>query len=607
MCTYPFCLYILHNPCRTSSTSVYIISTTKALKGKMKNGFQFPGPDKATMGLESKSLGCESPLGGKRNRWVVLPANVPFLAHSLERTQRNWIARTNSPDLIIQVGDYSFHLHKLAMASRSEYLNRLVFQKGSNRERADDSLIIQIKNLPGGKNTFELVVKFCYGRKIDITAANIAPLYCAAHFLEMSEDLEEGNLTSKTEALLTFLILSSWKDTFRILKSTESISPWAKDLQIVKRCSEAIAWKACANQNASSFSCENEGPLNAQASKSKTNDSVDNWWFEDVSFLRIDHFIEVIHSIRRRGIKPEVVGSCIEHWTRKWFSQFTFGLDKETPIPITLQLDRISTECLINILPTEENSVTCNFLLYLLKAGVILKINPELLCVLERRVALMLEKCRVPDLLVKNQGDKDSLYDVTVVLRVLRFYVCGMSSNHSAKPHTVGRLVDGYLTQVARDENLSMESFKSLVEALPQKARLCDDNLYRVIDMYLKAHPDLAEEDRTDVCRNLEYRRLSHEARQHVMQNDRLPMKLTTGFVLLEQVNRATSMTSNGSNYRRTNTQTVIRVNKDLEKRQINAQEINMMRKDVEMIKSLLLELYTCKIKLQKQLKSCIR
>lgn len=558
----------------------------------MKKGFQLAGLDNCE---------SESPLGGKSNRCVVVAANVPILAHSLERTQRNWFARSNSPtDLIVQVGDSTFHLHKLAMASRSEYLNRLVFQRGTNRESVGDSLIIQLKNLPGGKKSFELVVKFCYGRKFDITAANIAPLYCAAHFLEMSEDLEQGNLISKTESFLTFLILSSWKNTFRILKTTESISPWAKDLQIVKRCSEAIAWKACTNPNAS---CENEGPLkHAQAS----NSVVDNWWFEDVSNLRIDHFVEVIQSIRRRGTKPEVIGSCIEHWTRKWFSQVTLGLDKDTPKPITLHLHRISIECLVNMLPTEENSVTCNFLLHLLKAGLMLKINSELLCVLERRVALMLEKCRVPDLLVKNQGEKHSLYDVTVVLRVLRFYACGLSSN-PAKPHIVARLVNGYLTHVARDENLTMESFKSLVEALPQNARYCDDYLYRAIDMFLKAHPNLTEEDRTDICRKLEYHRLSHEARQHVMQNDRLPLKLTTEFVILEQVNMATLMTSNGSNYRRTNAQTIMRVNRDLVKRQINnAKEINMMRKDVEMIKSQLLEVNSCKIKLQKQLKRCI-
>ncbi|KAK7277912.1 hypothetical protein RJT34_22931 [Clitoria ternatea] len=549
-------------------------------------------------------MGSKTLDGEKLNRCVVVAANVPILADSLERTKQNWIAKANSiTDLILQVGHSSFHLHKLAMVSRSEYLNRLVFQRGCNRGSAGDNLIIRMKNFPGGAKTFELVAKFCYGWKIDMTASNIAPLYCAAHFLEMSEDLEEGNLISKTEAFLSFLILSSWKDTFRILQSSECVSPWAKDLQIVKHCSEAIAWKA--------ISCENERHLNMQACKSKTSNSgienkADTWWFEDVSLLRIDHFIEVIQSIRRRGMKPQLVGSCIEHWTRKWLSHVTLGLDNVTPIPITLQLHRISTECLIGTLPTEENSVTCNFLLHLLKVGVMLKINPELLCVLERRIALMLEKCRVCDLLVKNQGDKDSLYDVTVVLRVLRFYVCGISSNPSAKIQTVGRLVDGYLTQVARDENLTMESFKSLVEALPQNARNCDDILYRAIDMYLKAHPDLIEEDRADVCRVLEHHRLSQEGRQHVMKNDRLPLKLATEFVLLEQVNMARSMTNNGSNYQRTHAQTIIRVNKDFEKRQINAQEIKMMSKDVETMKSQLLELNTCKIKLQKQLKRCI-
>lgn len=71
----------------------------------------------------------------------------------------------------------------------------------------------------------------------------------------------------------------------------------------------------------------------------------------------------MIQCIKKHGgTKPKVVGSCIEHRTRKWFSQVTLGLDKETlkEKPITLQLHAISIECLINILPTEESSMTCN-------------------------------------------------------------------------------------------------------------------------------------------------------------------------------------------------------------------------------------------------------
>lgn len=54
----------------------------------MKKGFQFAGYDKATIG--TITLDCQSPYGEKRNRCALLPPNVPILAHSLERTQRNW-------------------------------------------------------------------------------------------------------------------------------------------------------------------------------------------------------------------------------------------------------------------------------------------------------------------------------------------------------------------------------------------------------------------------------------------------------------------------------------------------------------------------------------
>ncbi|XP_028780837.1 root phototropism protein 3 [Neltuma alba] len=546
--------------------------------------------------------------GGKRNQCVILPGNVSMVADSFERRNQNWIARANSaPDLIIQVGDSSFHLHKLPMVSRSEYLNRLVFHRNNNRESAGDILKIQIENLPGGVKTFELVVKFCYGWKIEITASNVASLYCAAHFLEMSDDLEKGNLISKTETFMSFLMLSSWKDTFRILKCSEPISSWAKELDIVKRCAEAIAWKACINPKAFSFDYEYADFLNVRARKTNTSEDenrADTWWFEDVALLRIDHFIEVIQSIKRRGMRSDLVGSCIAHWTTKWLSQVTLGLEKVTPKHITQQLHRVTAECLIRILPTEENSVACNFLLHLLKAGVMLKINPELLSVLERRIALMLEQCRVEDLLVKNQGDSDSMYDVAVVHRVLQFYASHMFTDGAAKFHVVGRLVDGYLTKVASDENLTVESFQSLVEVLPQDARYYDDSIYRAIDTYLKAHPDLTEEERTRVCRVLEYHRLSEEARRHVMKNERLPLKLTTRFVLLEQVSMTRSMTK--TNYRRTSTQTIIRVSKDFENGWLNTQEIQTMRKDMEMVKSQLKDLLACKIKLQKQLKRFI-
>lgn len=384
--------------------------------------------------------------------------------------------------------NFSFGL-QLPMVMRSGYLNRLVFER-SNGER-DTGHKIHLDNLPGGTKTFELVVKFCYGWKVDLTAANIAPLYCAAHFLEMSDDFQQGNLMSITEEFLSFLIFSSWKDTFRILKSCESISSWAKDLKIPKRSSEAIAWKACTHLKA--FSHEDDdmqcySVLPNYAENSKVEDALENWWFEDVSSLRIDHFIEVIQSLKCKGMRADLIGSCIAHWTAKWLSRITSGLESMAPKHMTHKLLRVTTECLIKVLPVEEKSVTCNFMLHLLKIGYVTKINSDLLNLLERRIAFMLDQCRPLDLLVRNYGDKDGVYDVNLVTRVVVSYVSIVSKSPTPKIFAVGRLVDGYLTLVARDENLKVNNFQSLVAALPKEARFCDDNLYRAIDMYLKVY-----------------------------------------------------------------------------------------------------------------------
>ncbi|KAL8155396.1 BTB/POZ domain-containing protein DOT3-like [Apium graveolens] len=154
----------------------------------------------------------------KGNRCIIYPENA-VVAKSIERRVRSRSVQTNvACDFIIQINETTFHVHKVPMALRSGYINRLAFQRTSTGETASG---IRIDNVPGGYKIFELVVKFCYcyGMKVELTAPNIAPLYCAANFLEMSDDLEAGNLIEKTEHFLSFVIFSSWKHTIRILKS----------------------------------------------------------------------------------------------------------------------------------------------------------------------------------------------------------------------------------------------------------------------------------------------------------------------------------------------------------------------------------------------------
>lgn len=378
------------------------------------------------------------------------------------------------------------------MALRSGYINRLAFQRTSTGEIASS---IHIDNLPGGHKSFELVVKFCYGMKVELTAPNVAPLYCAANFLEMSGNLEAGNLIEKTEHFLSFVIFSSWKDTIRILKSCETITSWARELKILKHCAQSIAWKASMDSHATSC-----GGINVQCFDLLENEYTSNlenlhdgWWFKDLLLLRIDHFTEVILSCKEKGIRSKLVGSCIALWTAKWLSKISLEFGNLSHKNLNARVCRVTIISLIALLPDDDDSVSYNFLLHLFKLSQVVKLDSDLLKKLIRRLAVMLGNCDANELLVRNYRHGDSTsYDVGIVCQVVDVYV----SLHSVKPlttlHVVGRLIDEYLTLVARDDNLPPVVFQSLVEALPKSCRSYDNNLYRAIDMYLKVcnfHP----------------------------------------------------------------------------------------------------------------------
>lgn len=527
-------------------------------------------------------------------------------AGTLERRGTEWIMQTGvASDLIIQLGNLSFHLHKIPMVARSGYINRLVFERRSKAE-SESSMPINLDNVPGGAETFESVVRFCYGLKLDLTALNIAPLYCAAHFLEMSDDYHESNLIPQTEAFLSFVLFSSWKDIFHVLKSCETISPWAKELKISIRCSEAVAWKACTDHKAFNFrTCDATlfGIQENRSTYSKGEGSVDRWWFEEVSLLRIDHFIEVVDACKRKGMKPDLISESIAAWTKKWLSRVTL-VDNPTAQKLTYQLQRVGIESLIRVLPSEEDSISCNFLLNLLRVGLLMETDSDLVKRLERRIAFMLEKCRVLDLLVENRVGGDTTYDVGVVVRVVQCYVSVVWTNHPPKLFAVGRLVDGYLAFVAREERVAVKDFQSLAEALPKDARFCADNIYRAIDMYIKAHPNITVPERMGICKAMDYHKLSKEAREHALRNDRLPLNMTTRFILMEQVNMMRSATNSGSDYRRTAMQAILRASTGSSPGRLGSQkEVRTMKQEVDAIQAQIRQLQLCRLKLQTQMR----
>ncbi|XP_022984852.1 root phototropism protein 3-like [Cucurbita maxima] len=526
--------------------------------------------------------------------------------HGFDLRGNSWHVATDIPsDLLVKVEGVNFHLHKYPLLSRSGKMNRCIYE--SRGPDLNNNLVFD--DLPGGSEAFELAAKFCYGLAVDLTAANISGLRCAAEYLEMTEDLEEGNLIFKTEAFLSYVVLSSWRDSIVVLKSCEKLSPWAENLQIIRRCSESIAWKACANPKGIRWAytgkptkvCSPKWNDLKDSSPSRNHQLVPpDWWFEDVSILRIDHFVRVITAIKVKGMRFEVIGSSIMHYSSKWLpgsvtdttnasdegstsatshtsggsNSWRGGIhmivagNKEDHSTIQAKDERMIIESLISIIPPQKDCVSCSFLLKLLRMANMLKVSPALVTELEKRVGMQFEQATLVDLLIPSYSKSDTTYDVDLIQRLLEHFLVqeqteisspgrqSFSDKHmydgsqrgviqNAKMR-VARLVDSYLTEVARDRNLSLTKFQVLAEALPESARTCDDGLYRAIDSYLKAHPTLTEHERKRLCRVMDCQKLSIDACMHAAQNERLPLRVVVQVLFSEQV-KISNAVSNSS------------------------------------------------------------
>ncbi|KAL9329605.1 hypothetical protein ACSQ67_004608 [Phaseolus vulgaris] len=336
------------------------------------------------------------------DKTIVIPNKLTAIADSFKGEHSWFIAPQIPTDFSVQVQETTYNY---PLISKCGYIGRLEIQPFiSNSGNA-----LKLENFPGGSETFETVLKFCYGLPVDFSPDNIAALRCASEFLEMTEELEDGNLISKTEAFLTFVVLSSWKDTITVLKSCENLSPWAENLQIVRRCCDSIAWKASKDDTG-----EDAAP------------NQESWWFNDVATFRIDHFMRIISAIRAKGTRPEIIGKCIMEYAKKWlpgmdveieglrgyghekynleFSIFS-GKKKESSGHSKDQKTIIET--LISIIPHQPDAVSCKFMLQMLKMAMMYSVSPALTTELEKRVSMVLEEAEVSHLLIPRYQNGD--------------------------------------------------------------------------------------------------------------------------------------------------------------------------------------------------------
>ncbi|XP_071709486.1 putative BTB/POZ domain-containing protein At5g13600 [Rutidosis leptorrhynchoides] len=502
-----------------------------------------------------------------------------------DQDSNSWICSSGLPsDVTVEVGDVSFHLHKFPLSSRSKTFENLIgdFSDDEKKTKIDDekqSCVLRLHDLPGGPKIFLHIARFCYGVKLEVNSTNVVPLRCASEYLQMTEEYGEGNLINHMERFLVE-VFESWSDTLKALESCEQVIELAEKLHIVSRCIKSLALKC------SSFDNDMFGwPVSTTKDKPfatviwngiQTTSTNQDWWYEDVSKLKLPFYKQFILAIESNGHDQERIAGSLMFYAKKHLPllgrESTFSNGNLYPSSFDSNSNsnsdqKILLEEIVNLLPSQKQVIPTKFLLRLLRTSMVLHCSP--LCVenLERRIGLQLDQASVEDILIPNMScTSETLYEIDCVQRILDHFMIMdrdhngseitesgfnedndddglMGNSRSLTPMTtVANLVDNYLAEVASDINLKLEKFQTLAATIPDYARPMDDGMYRSIDIYLKAHPWLTDSDRELLCRLMDCQKLSLEASTHAAQNERLPLRFIIQVLFFEQLRLRTSV-----------------------------------------------------------------
>ncbi|KGN49022.1 BTB/POZ domain-containing protein At5g47800 [Cucumis sativus] len=444
-------------------------------------------------------------------------------------------------NIVICIDNFSFLLHKFQLLPKCGLLQHLCPDLGDS-----NIATIELHDVPGGAEAFELCAKFCYGMTISISAHNLVPALCAAKFLRMTEAAEKGNLVLKLESFLHSCILVGWKDSIITLQSTVKLPDWSENLGIVRKCIDSIVEKILTPHSKVSWSYTYTRPGYTK----KNNQSVPkDWWTEDLSDLDIELFRCIILAVRSTYIlPPQLIGEALHVYACRWLPDSANVKPSETKISQSkedMEKSRQILEKIVGMIPSDRGSVSVGFLLRLLNIANYLAVSSMTKTEIIRRSSLQFEEARVSDLLFPSQSTSNThFYDVDSVVAVLeclralwrRQYSGASENSHFLRYiQKVGKLVDSYLRVVVMDINMPVSKVIQLVEALPDIARPNHDDLYKAINMYLKEHPDLSKTDKKRLCRILDCQKLSSEVRAHAVKNERLPLRTVVQVLFFDQ------------------------------------------------------------------------
>ncbi|XP_020580767.1 root phototropism protein 2 [Phalaenopsis equestris] len=442
------------------------------------------------------------------------------ISTAMERTGR-WVFSQEVPsDIVIKVDDATFPLHKFILVAKSGYIRKKIIESDKS-----DLATLELKGIPGGADAFEKAARFCYGVNFEISVENVAALRCATEWLEMTEKSCEGNLAARADEFIAKAALITLPGAVALLKSCEKLLPFADKLRIVQRCVDAIGSKATQEANSPSR-------------------SPPDWWAAELAILSPPVFQKPLAAMKARGAAPKTLSTAVAVYAGKSLPDLlplftSCGRSPSVAAP-SASTDRSAQrnfiESFIAILPTDQDApLPVGFLCCFLRAAIFLNASAASRRDLERRIAPSLDQVAVGDLMaIAFDLSGQRLADLDSIRRIVTGFaereVAGAAAQRAA------RVVDAFVAEIATEEDLPVSKFVGIAGALPKSLRRFDDDLYRAVDIYLKAHSGLDEIEREKACSVMDPLRLSYEARLHASQNKRLPVQVVLHALYYDQL-----------------------------------------------------------------------
>ncbi|KAL8167567.1 hypothetical protein V2J09_009066 [Rumex salicifolius] len=431
-------------------------------------------------------------------------------------------------------GEGLFMVDKNIICSYSGRLKKL-FGKSENTK--GNNLKVIFNDFPGGVEGFELVARFCYSndRNVYINPLNISLLHRAARFMEIDKSVTGAeNLVEQIDKSLEAMNYNSWSDLLMALKqsqrltleSSEELIEKFLDTLVVKLTLASAEPSPCRSASSpESFtgfriSCDSRSNESIKTSCSRVS-----WWAEELVSLDLD----LVHMIVRSMISRK--------FNHAWIARFILYYQKAKLVDAKVEDKCKIMEKVMSMLSSlDPGSVSLKGLFSLLRFARKLNMNKQSQAKLEGMIGLRLDEASLDNLLVPAPFGVNSLYDVNLVLRLLRSFwnggICEVTRDQMKK---VADLVDLFLAEVAPDPCLKTSKLIALAMALPDSARDSYNDIYHAVDMYLEVHPGLSEEERLNICCVLNYEKLSSESCFHLAQNKKFPSRSAVQALICQQ------------------------------------------------------------------------